>query len=138
MPKRNFPFDGTSPLQLKTHINAFHFEKATDMKKIHARTLELMLQGSRRQSAQVDHNDNVQQVNRKQDKEPEREPAFKCQSCLQSKSGMRVMCIFCERLSCTDCSRQCAHCAGIFCSLCSIANYDERCERYFCLGCSKC
>lgn len=35
MPKRNFPFDGTSPLQLKTHINAFYFEKLNDMDKIY-------------------------------------------------------------------------------------------------------
>ena len=35
MPKRNFPFDGTSPLQLKTHINAFQFEKANDMDKVY-------------------------------------------------------------------------------------------------------
>lgn len=37
MPKRNFPFDGTSPLQLKTHINAFHFEKLNDMDKIYGK-----------------------------------------------------------------------------------------------------
>ena len=37
MPKRNFPFDGTSPLQLKTHINAFYFEKLNDMDKIYGK-----------------------------------------------------------------------------------------------------
>ena len=76
-----------------------------------ARTQELMHQGALRlQKSQANQNHNVQT-----------EQAFKCQSCMQSKCGVRVMCIFCERHSCTDCSRQCAHCAGIFCSLCSIA-----------------
>ena len=37
MPKRNFPFDETSPLQLKTHINAFYFEKLNDMDKIYGK-----------------------------------------------------------------------------------------------------
>jgi len=127
MPKRNCPFGTNSPLQLKTHINAFHIEKANDMERIYARTRKLMHEGSvRLQKAQMDHNGNVQT-----------EQAFKCQSCLQSKFGVLVICVFCERHTCTDCSRQCALCAGIFCSLCSIANYDERYERYFCLGCSE-
>lgn len=37
MPKRQFPFDGASPLQLKTYVNAFHFEKANNMDSIYGR-----------------------------------------------------------------------------------------------------
>lgn len=37
MPKRPFPFNGCSPLQLKTHVNAFHFEKANHMDSIYGR-----------------------------------------------------------------------------------------------------
>ena len=37
MPKRQFPFDGASPLQLKTYVNAFHFEKANNMDGIYGR-----------------------------------------------------------------------------------------------------
>ena len=37
MPKRQFPFDGSSPLQLKTYVNAFHFEKANNMDGIYGR-----------------------------------------------------------------------------------------------------
>ncbi|KAJ7352918.1 hypothetical protein OS493_032857 [Desmophyllum pertusum] len=48
MPKRPFPFNGCSPLQLKTHVNAFHFEKANHMDSIYARTRELMHEGSLR------------------------------------------------------------------------------------------
>ncbi|KAJ7352924.1 hypothetical protein OS493_032863 [Desmophyllum pertusum] len=108
MPKRPFPFNGCSPLQLKTHVNAFHFEKANHMDSIYARTRELMHEGSLRlKKTQADQKGNLQV-----------EETFKCQSCLQSKCGVRAVCIFCERNACDDCSRQCAHCAGIFCSLC--------------------
>ncbi|KAL9952211.1 hypothetical protein ACROYT_G039426 [Oculina patagonica] len=126
MPKRQFPFNGSSPLQLKTHVNTFHFEKLNNMNGIYARTRELMHEGSLRlKKAEAAKNNNLQV-----------EETFKCQSCLQSKRGLRVTCVFCERNTCDDCSRQCAHCTGTFCSLCSIVNYDERYERCFCLGCS--
>ena len=46
MPKRNFPFDGTSPLQLKTHINAFQFEKANDMDKVYGECTDCVASSS--------------------------------------------------------------------------------------------
>jgi len=139
MPKRQFPFDGSSPLQLKTYVNAFHYEKANNMDSIYgrcwsfrscgvltmsaaryvrlkmipflaARTRELMNEGSLRLKKTQAVQKSTLQV----------EETFKCQSCLLSKCELRVICAFCERSACEDCSRQCVHCAGIFCSLCSI------------------
>ena len=136
MPKRQFPFDGSSPLQLKTYINAFHFEKANNMDSIYgrywrcrfskdvnfalfrltmipllaARTRELMNEGSLR----------LKKAQAVQKSTLPVEETFKCQSCLRSKCGLRVICAFCERSTCEDCCRQCVHCAGLFCSLCSI------------------
>lgn len=126
MPKRQFPFDRSSPLQLKTYVNAFHFEKANNMDSIYARTQELMNEGSLR----------LKKTQAVQKSPLQVEETFKCQSCLHSKCGLRVICAFCERSTCEDCSRQCLHCAGIFCSLCSIVNYDAKYERCYCLGCS--
>lgn len=40
MPKRNCPFGTNSPLQLKTHINAFHIEKANDMERIYGKSVQ--------------------------------------------------------------------------------------------------
>lgn len=43
-----------------------------------------------------------------------------CQRCRQTKSGLAVTCAFCERKTCGDCRKQCAHCDKMFCSLCSV------------------
>lgn len=128
MPKRNFPFDGTSPLQLKTHINAFYFEKLNDMDKIYERTRELMQKGSKRMQQE--------EAEKKRSTNVQTDQPAKCLSCLQFKR-FGISCVFCERQLCVDCSHQCSTCAESFCNLCSIANYDERCEKYFCLGCTE-
>lgn len=125
MPKRSFPFEESSRLQLKTHIYEYHI--AIEKEKIYARTLELMHKGSLQfQKDQVDQSSNVPT-----------EQTFKCRSCAQSKSEVPMVCFFCERQSCAGCSRQCENCAGNFCTLCSLTNYDQRLERCFCLGCSE-
>ncbi|XP_029207708.2 uncharacterized protein [Acropora muricata] len=123
MPKRSFPFDETPRLQLKTHIYVSHIEK----EEIYARTLELMHEASVR--LQKDKEEIKRNVPVEQE--------FKCRSCVQVKSEVPVACSFCEKNSCANCSRYCENCAGVFCTLCSITNYDERFERCFCLGCSE-
>ena len=75
-----------------------------------ARTRQLMNEGSLRLKKSQAVQKNTLPV----------EETFKCQSCLHSRCGYRVICAFCERSTCEDCSRQCVHCAAIFCSLCSI------------------
>lgn len=84
--------------------------RLTIIPSLAARTRELMNEGSLRlKKAQAVQKSTLQV-----------EETFKCQSCLQSKCGLRVTCVFCERNTCEGCSRQCVHCTGIFCSLCSI------------------
>lgn len=37
MSKRQFPFDGSCPLQLKTHVNTTQFEKSNNMEQIYGK-----------------------------------------------------------------------------------------------------
>lgn len=121
MSKRQFPFDGSCPLQLKTHVNTTQFEKSNNMEQIYEKTLEALREG-------MDRYDNGE-IEEETVKE-----TVSCERCRQTKSGLAVTCAFCERKTCGDCRKQCAHCDKMFCSLCSVVNYDKKYERHFCLG----
>lgn len=58
-----------------------------------------------------------------------------CPHCKSQVPSCPVKCVFCERSVCLQCCRECVNCSGIFCSLCSLINYDESFERCFCLSC---
>eukprot|EP00798_Chlamydomonas_sp_ICE-L_P013618 gene13618-19495_t len=47
-----------------------------------------------------------------------------------------VPCTHCSRQTGESHLRQCDHCQDVFCSTCSMANYDEREDRVFCLDCT--
>ncbi|XP_035667582.1 uncharacterized protein LOC118410153 [Branchiostoma floridae] len=58
-----------------------------------------------------------------------------CQVCSRPIRAL-YCCSFCDKAMCSSCQRQCSNCYGEFCLLCSVANYDSRDERSFCLSCS--
>ncbi|KAL4237473.1 Apoptosis regulatory protein Siva [Mactra antiquata] len=58
-----------------------------------------------------------------------------CQCC-KGQAASQNRCGFCEKSICYDCVRSCSSCDGHFCPLCSVMNYDEVCERSFCLQCA--
>ncbi|XP_078672463.1 apoptosis regulatory protein Siva-like [Branchiostoma floridae x Branchiostoma belcheri] len=58
-----------------------------------------------------------------------------CQVCSRPIRAL-YRCSFCDKAMCSSCQRQCSNCYGEFCLLCSVANYDSRDERSFCLSCS--
>eukprot|EP01135_Chromosphaera_perkinsii_P010585 Nk52_evm1s2177 gene=Nk52_evmTU1s2177 len=45
-------------------------------------------------------------------------------------------CYHCERNTCDNCMRNCSQCQNVFCSVCSIVNYDQRYDRVFCFSCN--
>lgn len=121
MSKREFPFDQSCPMQLKTHVNTTEFEKSNNMENVYAKTLEALREGMERyENGEIEEGICNETVN--------------CDRCRQTKTGRGVKCAFCERNACGDCRRECAHCDKMFCLLCLVANYDERYEQYFCLG----
>ncbi|XP_041354712.1 apoptosis regulatory protein Siva-like [Gigantopelta aegis] len=66
-----------------------------------------------------------------------KEAGLFCNTCKNSVTKLSSQpCSFCDKLACKSCTRQCDNCAGDFCQLCSVLNYDEAMERSFCLSCS--
>eukprot|EP00249_Psilotum_nudum_P000229 c1094_g1_i1 orf=308-820(+) len=46
-------------------------------------------------------------------------------------------CFHCRRKICRHCSRHCDCCQQLFCTLCSLLNFNERYDTAFCLDCSR-
>nr|XP_054758756.1 uncharacterized protein LOC129264832 [Lytechinus pictus] len=57
--------------------------------------------------------------------------------CVVVKPTMPVhfVCAYCEKNLCYGCRKSVSTVSG-FCTSCSTVNYDERCDRVFCLNCS--
>eukprot|EP00055_Hartaetosiga_balthica_P015841 m.96763 g.96763 ORF g.96763 m.96763 type:complete len:259 (-) comp8973_c0_seq1:185-961(-) len=71
--------------------------------------------------------------------EPEVEPFSDfegtCKICCNN--GFVRVCGYCEQIACGSCMYVCEDCNSLFCSFCTIPNYDERRERHFCVGCEQ-
>ncbi|PIK44663.1 hypothetical protein BSL78_18457 [Apostichopus japonicus] len=67
--------------------------------------------------------------------QPRPPPPARCSSCKFNSASAYGACSFCDQQICSQCCRECLSCQGVFCSLCSVINYDESFERCFCLSC---
>ena len=122
--KRKCPFSSTSPQQFKTHITLKEAAKLNNdlLREMMDKTRNLLVEGQ-----QGYWNSNSPPP-------PAVVPApLQCFSC---KSGdPSRSCHHCARYSCTPCSRVCVGCEEVFCSLCSVLNYDTPQTRESCLSC---
>ncbi|XP_071486843.1 apoptosis regulatory protein Siva-like [Diadema setosum] len=59
-----------------------------------------------------------------------------CASCRNAHKPVHYVCAFCESNLCMECRQTCFNCEGGFCTRCCTINYDERCDRVFCLNCA--
>lgn len=140
MPKRAFPFDSYSPLQMKIHVNNFHVEKESHLKKIYgttSRNLQAVFVSFRVSSSNALNSltiyfffaakttDLLMKASAKlygtqldDNCLNAQESSLKCQSC--SVANCSDVCVFCSKKICSACSRNCYNCRGNFCGLCSI------------------
>eukprot|EP00051_Salpingoeca_urceolata_P031584 m.494793 g.494793 ORF g.494793 m.494793 type:complete len:243 (-) comp41802_c0_seq1:192-920(-) len=131
--KRRNPFGEACPLQLKTFVQPTEPDE-----QIAARTRMLLHRGAARQGRAM-----AKAV--KPGRPGVMGPAFagtcrgtcgQCFVCL-GQGPLGPPCDFCEREACEACSRECAICQEIFCSFCSVVNFDERWDRVFCMACNE-
>ncbi|XP_038074160.1 apoptosis regulatory protein Siva-like [Patiria miniata] len=61
----------------------------------------------------------------------------RCCACQKPMVPVAVSrCSACQDSICPACLRLCLQCENGFCNMCSLINYDEDCDRIFCLSCS--
>eukprot|EP00741_Cyanophora_paradoxa_P025200 tig00000350_g24325.t1 len=61
-------------------------------------------------------------------------PGVPCGVCRERSED--APCSYCSKRACEMCLRQCEHCQDVFCSECSVVNYDMAHDRLFCIGCN--
>ncbi|XP_063958201.1 apoptosis regulatory protein Siva-like [Lytechinus pictus] len=76
-------------------------------------------------------NSPLKSVNKKQDYSK-----VLCVVCQNPGMPVHFVCAYCEKNLCYGCRKICVNCESGFCTSCSTVNYDERCDRVFCLNCS--
>lgn len=59
-----------------------------------------------------------------------------CAVCRNPGMPVHYVCAYCEKNLCYGCRKICVNCESGFCTSCSTINYDERCDRVFCMNCS--
>ncbi|XP_059814320.1 apoptosis regulatory protein Siva-like [Hypanus sabinus] len=57
-----------------------------------------------------------------------------CFICLKP-SNFKKPCSRCDHLLCQDCIKVCDHCTKNFCSICSVADYNDAEDKVFCYDC---
>ncbi|XP_069494249.1 apoptosis regulatory protein Siva [Ambystoma mexicanum] len=58
-----------------------------------------------------------------------------CSSCVKSV-GAKEACAQCDRYICQNCSVRCCCCNAVTCSMCSVFEDGDLCEKAFCYNCS--
>ncbi|XP_066468411.1 apoptosis regulatory protein Siva [Tiliqua scincoides] len=58
-----------------------------------------------------------------------------CSSCVRTVN-IKEACVQCDRYICQNCSKLCASCNAVTCSLCLVSESDDIGERILCNGCS--
>ncbi|KAM4690719.1 apoptosis regulatory protein Siva [Rhinophrynus dorsalis] len=162
MPKRSYPFEGVSPLQLKTHVGEKELCQGVCgdryKREIFEKTKKLLFNGAKTVMGNLEHQsekgqeeDNTAhelltgQTTIGQDGKLQRKTqALKklptgvskaCSSCVRSV-GDKEACSQCDRYTCKNCCKQCSCCSAITCSFCTVVVDRDQGERVFCSSCS--
>ncbi|NP_001091260.1 SIVA1, apoptosis-inducing factor L homeolog [Xenopus laevis] len=159
MPKRSYPFDSVSPLQLKTHVGEKELCQGvagdTLMRDIFEKTKMLLFKGAKAVVGKQEHQrENGQDVsvpelpsgqtvighdgklcrNTQLRKSTLTGVSKACSSCVRSVAAKET-CSQCERYVCKQCCKVCSCCSAIICSFCTDVDHDNG-EGLFCSACS--
>ncbi|OCT68446.1 hypothetical protein XELAEV_18039747mg [Xenopus laevis] len=143
MPKRSYPFDSVSPLQLKTHVGEKELCQGvagdTLMRDIFEKTKMLLFKGAKAVVGKQEHQrENGQDVsvpelpsgqtvighdgklcrNTQLRKSTLTGVSKACSSCVRSVAAKET-CSQCERYVCKQCCKVCSCCSAIICSFCT-------------------
>ncbi|KAM8921147.1 apoptosis regulatory protein Siva [Pelodytes ibericus] len=158
MPKRSYPFDGVSPLQLKTRVGEKELCEGVFgeqyKQEIYEKTKKLLFNGAKavrgnpdQQSEKVPGDCTTQRLLTGQttigqdgklhkitqtQKPLEVDASKACSFCVRSVSD-KGACSQCDQAICKTCCMSCFCCAAISCSFCSVI--DEN-DQVFCTSCS--
>eukprot|EP00898_Chlorokybus_atmophyticus_P004251 jgi/Chlat1/4827/Chrsp31S04800 len=108
----------------------------TDERSVYEQTLKMLADGSRRLVGGTGghvHSDSAASTSGRPTSTLS-SAAGKCRLC--EKGEPSAACAHCDRALCTKCYRFCDGCQQLYCSMCSIPNYDQPQDRAFCLDCS--
>ncbi|OCT64921.1 hypothetical protein XELAEV_18041159mg [Xenopus laevis] len=159
MPKRSYPFDGVSPLQLKTHVGDKELCQGvagdTLMRDIFEKTKMLLFKGAKAVLGNKEHqSENGQEIslpelpsgqtvigqdgklcrNTQSHTSTPTGVSKACSSCVRSVADQET-CSQCERYVCNECCKECGCCSAIICSFCIEVDHDNG-DGLFCSACS--
>ncbi|KAE8586875.1 hypothetical protein XENTR_v10021785 [Xenopus tropicalis] len=142
MPKRSYPFDSVSPLQLKTHVGEKELCQGvagdTLMRDIFEKTKQLLFKGAKAVLGNQEHQSENGQIslpelpsgqtvigqdgklcrNTQSHKSTPTGVSKACSSCVRSVADKET-CSQCERYVCKQCCKVCSCCSAIICSFCT-------------------
>ncbi|KAG8449320.1 hypothetical protein GDO86_016102 [Hymenochirus boettgeri] len=162
MPKRAYPFDSVSPLQLKTHVGEKELSQGvageTLMREIFERTKKMLFKGAKAVMGHQEHQgangkekeftlhelptgqttigrDGKLHKSKQLSQIPPTGVSKACSFCVRSVIEKEV-CSQCERSVCKDCCKPCSCCSAITCSFCTVSVDGNDGDQMFCSTCA--